>query len=152
MILVTAATDPRSLGCFRQARIDGATRRHSAAAPAASRACLKDAVYQPEPNMKYFIIKYQFKDGTREAWHQQVARFISAVDGDPDLKGKLSYSVMKEREGDGYYHLVRADDQAAKALQTKDFFPRYTEETKRVAGGKVEVVPLEIVAETAYRT
>ena len=29
------------------------------------------------------------------------------------------------------------------------FFLRYTEETKRAAGGEVEVLPLEIVAETA---
>ena len=27
----------------------------------------------------------------------------------------------------------------------------FTEETKRVAGGEVEVVPLEIIAETSYR-
>ena len=28
--------------------------------------------------MKYSMIKYQFKNGTTEDWHREVARFISA--------------------------------------------------------------------------
>jgi len=36
-------------------------------------------------------------------------------------------------------------------LQANEFFSRYNEETKRVSGGTVEVVPLEIIAETAFR-
>ena len=40
------------------------------------------------------------------------------------------------------------DDQAIKALQARLFFSRYTEKTKLVAGGAVDVLPLEIIAET----
>jgi hypothetical protein len=102
--------------------------------------------------MKHFLIKYRFANGTKEEWHRDIARFIAALDGDPDLKGKILYRCMKERDGAGYYHLAAAtDEQAIKALQQRDFFKRYTEQTKRVAGGEVEVTPLEIIAETSDR-
>lgn len=59
---------------------------------------------------------------------------------------------MKTTEGSDYYHLAAAvDDEAAKALGERDFFSRYTEMAERVSGGTVEVLPLEIVAETTYR-
>jgi hypothetical protein len=100
--------------------------------------------------VKHFLIKYSFQSGTREAWHDQIREFIARVDGDADLRGKITYRCMKEREGTGYYHFAAvSDDQAVKALQSKDFFKRYTEETKRVGGGVVEVVPLELIAETS---
>jgi len=99
--------------------------------------------------LKLFLIKYHFKNGTPEQWRAHIAEFISALENDAELKGRISYRVMKEREGSGYYHLARTfDDQAAAALGRKDFFKRYTEETKRVAGGEVEVLPLELIAET----
>jgi len=102
--------------------------------------------------MKHFLIKYHFKKGPPEAWRQEIVRFISALENDSDLSEKLSYRVMKERGGSGYFHLAGvADDATVSALGGKDFFKRYTEETKRVAGGEVEVLPLEIVAETAHR-
>ena len=102
--------------------------------------------------MKTFLIKYQFMDGSPEAWHQEIVRFIAALDSDPELKGRISYRCMRERNGLGYYHLATAvDDEAIAALQRKAFFRPYTEETKRVAGGVVEVVPLEVIAETTYR-
>lgn len=102
--------------------------------------------------MKHFLIKYQFKNGSPDAWRQDIAKFISALEGDPDLKGKISYRVMKHRDGAGYYHLASVvDDQAVAALGRQDFFKRYTEETRRVAGGEVEVLPLEIIGETTHR-
>ncbi len=102
--------------------------------------------------MKSFLIKYQFKEGTPEDWHKEIGRFIAALDTDPDLKGKIAYRCMKETNGPGYYHLATPmSDEATAALQSKDFFRPYTEETRRVAGGVVEVVPLEIIAETSFR-
>ena len=66
------------------------------------------------------------------------------------LAGKNIVSVHEGRGGSDYYHLATAaDDDAVKLLQAREFFLRYTEETKRAAGGEVEVLPLEIVAETA---
>ena len=68
---------------------------------------------------------------------------------DPALKGKISYRCMKSRDGLDYYHLASAvDDQAIQALQAQDFFKRYTERTKQIAGGEVEVLPLDVIAET----
>jgi hypothetical protein len=100
--------------------------------------------------MKHFMIKYQFANGTTEAWHQEIARFIAALDDDPDLKGKIVYRVMKNRDDSSYFHLAAAADEAAvKTLQSRDFFKHYTEKTRQVAGGDVVVTPLELIAETA---
>jgi hypothetical protein len=102
--------------------------------------------------MKYFLIKYRRQNASPEAWHRDIAEFIAALDADPAVQGKISYRVMKSRDGIDYYHLAgAADDQASKALQERPFFPRYTEKTKHAAGGSVEVVPLEIVGETKFR-
>jgi hypothetical protein len=100
--------------------------------------------------MKYFMIKYQFKNGTTEDWHREVARFISALDGDPDLKGRISYHCMKNRDDQNYYHLAAAaDDQAIKTLQSREFFKTYQAKTRQVADGEVTVTAVELIAETA---
>ena len=99
--------------------------------------------------MKYSLIKYRFQNGSEEAWHRDIAEFIAALDGDPALQGKISYRCMKSRNGPEYYHIAAAaDDQAVKTLQERPFFARYKEKTKLAAGGAVDVLPLEIVAET----
>ena len=51
-----------------------------------------------------------------------------------------------------YYHLAAAaDEQAVKTLQSRDWFVTYTDQTERAADGEVEVLPLDIVAETKVR-
>jgi hypothetical protein len=104
-----------------------------------------------EQPMKHFMIKYQFANGTPEEWHREIAQFISALDNDPELKGRISYRVMKNRDDAGYTHLAApADEAAVKALQSRDFFKHYTERTRQVAaGGEVVVTPMELIAETA---
>jgi hypothetical protein len=60
---------------------------------------------------------------------------------------------MKIRDDSSYYHLAAAaDEQAIKTLQERDFFKRYTEKTKNIAGGDVTASPLEILAETKHRS
>ena len=100
--------------------------------------------------MKHFLIKYQFQAESAHEWHQEIARFIEALEADPVLSGKVSYRSMKGK-GSDYYHLASAvDDHAIKALGERDFFDRYTDRTDFVSGGTVEVVPLEIIAETKH--
>ncbi|SRR5258708_5413808 len=102
--------------------------------------------------MKHFLIKYTRTSGSEEAWHQDIAAFIAALDSDPDLKGKIIYRCMKVRDDSSYYHLAAAvDEQAIQALSQREFFKRYTEKTRLVAGGEVSVSSLEIIAETAQR-
>ena len=103
--------------------------------------------------MKYFLIRYQFTDGASEQWSDEIKRFIAAVESDPDLNGQISYRCMKATNAsESYFHLAAtASDEAAKALQSRDFFQRYTQELRRVSGGSLEVLPLTIVAETAFR-
>jgi hypothetical protein len=104
---------------------------------------------EKEPSMKHFMIKYQFANGTTEAWHQEISRFITAIDNDPELKGRIIYRCMKNRDDSSYCHLASAaDDLAVKTLQARDFFKHYTEKTKQVAGGEVTVTPIELIAET----
>jgi quinol monooxygenase YgiN len=101
--------------------------------------------------MKHFMIKYQFKNGTTEDWHREIARFIAALNADPELKGRISYRCMKNRDDPGYFHLAAAADEAAvKTLQQRDFFKHYTEKTREVAGGEVTVTPIELIDETAF--
>jgi hypothetical protein len=100
--------------------------------------------------MKYFMIKYTRGGTSEEAWHRDIAAFITALDNDPDLKGRIIYRCMKARDNLDYYHLAAAvDEQAINTLQQRVFFKQYTEKTRSVAGGEVSVVPLELIAETA---
>ena len=100
--------------------------------------------------MKHFMIRYQFANGTTEAWHGEIARFIAALDNDPELKGRIVYRCLKVRDDTSYFHLASAADEAAvKTLQQRDFFKHYTEKTRQVAkGGDVAVTPIEWIAET----
>jgi len=99
--------------------------------------------------MKHFLIRYSFKEGRAEDWHRDIAGFIAALEDDPELRGKISYRAMKIRDGADYMHIAAAaDEQAIKALQSRDFFTRYNDRTKQVAGGHVEVVPLDIIGST----
>ncbi len=100
--------------------------------------------------MKHFMIRYQFANGTAEEWHREVGRFIAALDNDPDLKGRITYRCMKNRDDSNYFHLTSAaDDQAVKTLQQRDFFKHYTEATRKAAAaGEVVVTPIELIAST----
>jgi hypothetical protein len=102
--------------------------------------------------MKHFAIKYHFQNGSQDEWHQHIVAFISALDSDPVLKDQISYRCTKLQGSTEYCHFASAvDDEAIRTLQSRAFFQRYTEQTKLVAGGKVEVVPLEIIAEAQHR-
>jgi hypothetical protein len=102
-----------------------------------------------ERAMKHFVIKYQFAHGTTKEWHREIASFIAALNADPELKGKISYRVMKNRDDSSYFHLAAAaDEQAVKTLQSRDFFKHYTEKTRQVAGGEVVVTPIELIDAT----
>jgi hypothetical protein len=102
-----------------------------------------------EQAMKHFMIKYRFANGTTQDWHREIARFIAALDSDPELKGRISYRCMKNRDDQNYFHLAAATDEAAvKTLQSRDFFKAYTEKTRQVAGGDVTVTPIELIATT----
>jgi hypothetical protein len=57
--------------------------------------------------MKQFLIRDRLTNGTPDAWHQDAAKFIAALDSDVDLKGRISYRVMKTKDGSDYYHIAR---------------------------------------------
>ena len=100
--------------------------------------------------MKQFLIKYRHTNGTAEDWHKEIAKFIAGIDGDPALTGKVGYRCMKGRDSADYYHIATVFDDAGRvALQERPFFKHYTEQTRSISGGTVEVVPLEMIAETA---
>ena len=99
--------------------------------------------------MKQTLIKYKLTNATADEWHRDIAKFIAALDTDPGINGRISYRVMKSRDGNEYYHIATpVDDEAVKALQQSTFFKPYQERTRQVAGGDVTVSPLELIAET----
>lgn len=100
--------------------------------------------------MKQFLIKYRFQGDSQANWHKDIAAFIAALDSDPELKGRISYRCLKALDGTDYYHLATPkDDAAAKILQSRAFFSDYTAKTRHASNNGVEVVPLEVIAETA---
>jgi len=103
--------------------------------------------------VKHFLIRYTFKQGTKEAWHAEINRFITALENDPKLKGRISYRCMKVRgDSDEYYHVAAAaDDEAPGDLNAADFFKVYTAASDYASAGGLEVLPLEIIAETSFR-
>jgi hypothetical protein len=100
--------------------------------------------------MKRSIIRYEFANGSEAEWHADIARFIAELDNDPIIAGRIAYRVTRLRNEPIYTHLTAAtDDDAIKALQASAFFKKYQEATRRVAkDGKVEVSPIEVIAET----
>jgi hypothetical protein len=102
--------------------------------------------------MKQFLIRYRLVNGSEAEWHEEIARFIAALDDDPVLGGKISYRCMKAREGADYFHIATAaDEEAIKTLQQRDYFQHYTEKTKLVSAGGVTVLPLAVLAQTRFR-
>ncbi|EJN13214.1 hypothetical protein PMI42_03457 [Bradyrhizobium sp. YR681] len=100
--------------------------------------------------MKHFMIRYEFRNGSTEEWHREIGRFIKAIDNDPELKGRLSYRCLKNRDDGQYFHLASVtDDAAQKTLQSREFFRQYQEMTRKVAGGEVTVTPIEMIDATA---
>jgi hypothetical protein len=100
---------------------------------------------------KRFLIRYTYRlDPASEVeWHRKVAAFISALDADPELGGRISYRCTRIKGSADYIHIADAvDDDAIKMLGQRPFFRQYTEETSRVAGGVVDVSPIETIAET----
>ncbi len=98
--------------------------------------------------MKHVLIRYRCEDGSQSEWHDEVARFVKAIEADPELSGKITYRAMKTPDGD-YYHLATVVDQAtADLLGEREFFARYTARVDEVSKGTLETSPLEIVAET----
>jgi hypothetical protein len=102
--------------------------------------------------MPQSIIVYTLKNGAREDWHRQVEAMVTRMNADPDLKGRIAYRVLRQRNGDRYWHVASAIDEAAlKALQGKDYFRSYQASTREVSGGTIDVVGTETVAETDFR-
>jgi hypothetical protein len=100
--------------------------------------------------MKQFLIKYRHQNGSKDDWHREIARFIANIDADPAIKGKIGYRCLKARDGTDYFHIATVREESGQAaLQLRDWFKTYQAATKNVSGGTVEVVPLELVAETA---
>ncbi len=100
---------------------------------------------------KRFLIRYTFSldDDAVADWDVHVATFISEIENDPALCGRLSYRCLKVRDSHDSLHLAEAaDDEAINTLQGRESFKRYPAQTKRVSGGSVEVSPLETIAET----
>jgi hypothetical protein len=93
--------------------------------------------------MKYSIIKYQFQNGTTEHWHREVARFVSAPDGDRELKGRIRTATIKTTIMLRLRPTIRPSRRCSRAIKA------YQAKTQQLADGEVTVTPVELTAETA---
>ena len=101
--------------------------------------------------MKYNLIKYHFTNGSQDEWRREVERFVAAINDDPALRGKIAYRAMRTPEGDYYHIAASVDDSATKELVHRDFFEAYTQKVEHASAGSVEVLPLEVIAETDFK-
>ena len=100
--------------------------------------------------MKHFMINYEFRNGTRDEWHREIGRFIRAIEADPELKGRIGYRVLKNRDDNSYFHLASvAEEDAQKKMQSRDFGKHYSAMTRQVSGGEVTATPIETIDATA---
>ncbi len=102
--------------------------------------------------MKHFLISYRLSTGPESRWHEEIERFIAALQSDPELGGRISYRCFKSAVGPEYYHLAKpVDENAARLLGERDFFSRYTDLMDVASAGSVTVLPLESIAQTKRR-
>ncbi|MBV8392516.1 MAG: hypothetical protein JOY81_04975 [Alphaproteobacteria bacterium] len=100
--------------------------------------------------MKQFLIRYRRTEAPPDEWHREISAFIAGIEADPAIRGKVDYRCMKARDGADYFHIATVHDDAGRvALQDRPWFKRYTERTREISGGTIEVLPLETIAATA---
>ena len=98
--------------------------------------------------MLYSFIRYTTQ-GPSEEWEREVNAFIAAIDGDPSLRGRISYRCFKEKDGVSFYHAAAAVDDAAVAdLKEKPFFKPYSTKLRAVAKSGPEFTQMQLVGGT----
>jgi len=94
------------------------------------------------------LIQYDY-DGDESAWQTAVEGFVTAIDADPDLRGKFSYRVNTAADGVGRVHVGRWDKEETLAhLQAQDFFKQFAAKVGEFAGGSPNVTRLRQAAGT----
>ena len=104
--------------------------------------------------MKQFLIRYRRGGTDAETWHRDVAAFIAALDGDAELSGKISRIAACASPTATIICISprRQTRPPSRRCNPRDYFKRYNERTRQVAAdGKVEVLKLDVVAETKNR-
>lgn len=87
-------------------------------------------------------IRYEF-NGDEAIWEATIARFIDAVNADPEIGGKFSYRVMKAREGKTRVHWGQWDvPETVQILQSREYFKEFAAVLKGFAGDTLSPVPL----------
>lgn len=99
--------------------------------------------------MDGILIQYEY-GGDESRWQAVMETFILAVETDPDLKGKFTYSVCKTSEPMKRVHVGRWDsNQTLETLKQKSFFKTFTESMEKLAGDSLVSTRLFGVRETA---
>jgi hypothetical protein len=91
------------------------------------------------------IIKYRHTTGTTEDWHREIASFITRL----TASGAQGRSAIAAGAATARTTIISRCSTTRRIALARDFFKHYTEATRLVSGGSVEVVPLEMIAETA---
>ena len=101
--------------------------------------------------MIYSLIEYRIKEPS-ETWEREVLAFIQAIDGDPSLRGRISYRCLKQQDGVSFCHLAAASDESAvEELKRKPFFKPYSERLRAVAESGPKFTKLAVIGGTAIQ-
>ena len=98
--------------------------------------------------MRTITIWYKYH-GPEENWRKVVGDFIAAIDGDPEIAGKLTYQVTIADDGETRIHWGRWDSQETlRVMQSRDYFKAFAQRVKEFAGGQPNSMSSDVVLKT----
>jgi hypothetical protein len=99
----------------------------------------------------YSLIEYRIKEPSK-TWESEVVPFIEAIDGDPSLRGRISYRCLKQQDGVSFCHFAAASDESAvEELKRKPFFKPYSERLRAVAESGPKFTKVAVIGGTAVQ-
>jgi hypothetical protein len=94
------------------------------------------------------LIQYRYS-GDEAAWKAATGAFIGAIDRDPEVRGRFSYSVNVLGDGEGRVHVGRWDSEATlKTLQSRDYFKTFSANVEKFANGTLKATRFANAGET----
>ncbi len=94
------------------------------------------------------LIQYDY-DGDEGPWLAAVEDFVTAIDGDEELRGKFSYRVNIAADGVRRVHVGQWDsDETLSHLQSQDFFKQFAAKVGEFSGGGPDASRMRLAAET----
>ena len=99
--------------------------------------------------MRSITISYKF-GGPEGEWRKMVGDFIAAIDGDPEVAGKITYQVATADDRETRIHWGRWDNQdTLRTMQSRDYFKTFAERLRELTGGQQNVMASDVILKTS---